>query len=48
MNEMVIQNFVVITVVLRPRLSAVSSRLHVEQSGWDSDFWSLQNWYKEA
>ena len=48
MNEMVIQNVVVIPVVFRPRVAAVSSRLHVEQSGWDSDFWNLQNWYKEA
>jgi hypothetical protein len=29
-------------------VAAVSSRLHVEQSGWDSDFWNLQSWYKEA
>jgi peptide/nickel transport system substrate-binding protein len=48
MNEMVIQNVVVIPVVFRPRVAAVSSRLHVEQSGWDSDFWNLQSWYKEA
>jgi peptide/nickel transport system substrate-binding protein len=48
MNEMVIQNVVVIPVVFRPRVAAVSNRLHVEQSGWDSDFWNLQNWYREA
>jgi peptide/nickel transport system substrate-binding protein len=48
MNEMVIQNVVVIPVVFRPRVAAVSNRLHVEQSGWDSDFWALQNWYREG
>jgi peptide/nickel transport system substrate-binding protein len=48
MNELVIQNVVVIPVVFRPRVAAVSNALHVEQSGWDSDFWSLQNWYKES
>jgi peptide/nickel transport system substrate-binding protein len=48
MNEMVIQQVVVIPVVFRPRVAAVSNRLHVEQSGWDSDFWNLQNWFKEA
>jgi peptide/nickel transport system substrate-binding protein len=48
MNELVIQNVVVIPVVFRPRVAAVSSKMHVEQSGWDSDFWNLQNWYKEA
>ena len=48
MNELVIQNVVVIPVVFRPRVAAVSSRLHAEQSGWDSDFWALQNWYREG
>jgi peptide/nickel transport system substrate-binding protein len=48
MNELVIQNVVVIPVVFRPRVAAVSKRLHVEQSGWDSDFWNLQSWYREA
>jgi peptide/nickel transport system substrate-binding protein len=48
MNDLVIQNVVVIPVVQRPRVAAVSSRLRVEQSGWDSDFWSLQNWYREG
>jgi len=29
-------------------VAAVSSRLRVEQSGWDSDFWALHNWYREG
>jgi peptide/nickel transport system substrate-binding protein len=48
MNELVIQNVVVIPVVFRPRVAAVSNAMRVEQSGWDSDFWNLQNWYREA
>jgi peptide/nickel transport system substrate-binding protein len=48
MNELVIQNFVVIPVVFRPRVAAVSNTLRAEQSGWDSDFWALQNWYREG
>ena len=48
MNEMVIQNGVVIPVVWRPRVRAISSKLRLEQSGWDSDFWNLHNWYREA
>jgi len=48
MNELVIQNVVVIPVVFRPRVAAVSNRMHVEQSGWDSDFWNLPNWYREG
>jgi peptide/nickel transport system substrate-binding protein len=48
MNDLVIQNVVVIPVVFRPRVAAVSNRMHVEQSGWDSDFWNLANWYREG
>jgi peptide/nickel transport system substrate-binding protein len=48
MNEMVIANVVVIPVVFRPRVAAVANTLRVEQSGWDSDFWNVQNWYREA
>jgi peptide/nickel transport system substrate-binding protein len=48
MNELVIQNVVVIPVVFRPRVSAVANAMRVEQSGWDSDFWNLPNWYREA
>jgi len=48
MNEMVIQNVVVIPVVFRPRVAAVGNAMRVEQSGWDSDFWNLQNWYRET
>jgi peptide/nickel transport system substrate-binding protein len=48
MNDLVIQNVVVIPVVQRPSVSAVSSRLRLERSGWDSDFWALHNWYREG
>jgi len=48
MNELVIQNVVVIPVVFRPRVAAVANTVRMEQSGWDSDFWALQNWYREA
>jgi len=48
MNELVIQNVVVIPVVFRPRVAAVGNRLRAEQSGWDSDFWALHNWYREG
>jgi peptide/nickel transport system substrate-binding protein len=48
MNELVIQNVVVIPVVFRPRVAAIANTLRMEQSGWDSDFWNLHNWYREA
>jgi peptide/nickel transport system substrate-binding protein len=48
MNEMVIQNIVVIPVVFRPRVAAIANTMRVEQSGWDSDFWNVHNWYREG
>src|SRR5215471_15384818 len=48
MNDLAIQNGVVIPVVWRPRVRAISNKLKLEQSGWDSDFWNLQHWYREA
>ena len=48
MNDLVIQNVVVVPVVFRPRVAAVSNTMRVEQSGWDSDFWNLANWYREG
>ncbi len=48
MNDLVIQNVVVIPVVFRPRVAAISKKLNAVQSGWDSDFWQLAHWHREA
>ena len=49
MNDLAIQEVVVIPVVWRPRVAVISHRLrNAEQSGWDSDFWNLPNWYREG
>ncbi|MDP2625441.1 MAG: ABC transporter substrate-binding protein, partial [Candidatus Rokubacteria bacterium] len=49
MNDLVIQNVVVIPVCWRPRVAAISNRLQgANQSGWDSDYWNLHNWHREA
>jgi hypothetical protein len=29
-------------------VQARNNKLAVRSSGWDSDFWNLQDWYKEA
>jgi peptide/nickel transport system substrate-binding protein len=47
MNDLVIQNVVVIPVLWRNKVHAVSSRLRgLEISGWDSDLATLFNWHK--
>jgi len=49
MNDLVIQNVAVIPLVLRPQVAGISLKLRdVVQSGWDSDFWRLPYWYREA
>jgi peptide/nickel transport system substrate-binding protein len=49
MNDLIIQNVVVIPVVFRPRVAAISNRMRdVVQSGWDGDFWALAYWSKQA
>jgi peptide/nickel transport system substrate-binding protein len=48
MNDMVVENGVVIPVVCRPQVSAISEKLRATLSGWDSTFWNLKDWYREA
>ena len=48
MNDMVIKDVVVIPVVTRPTVSAVGQKLHAPLSGWDSNFYALQDWYRDA
>jgi peptide/nickel transport system substrate-binding protein len=48
MNELVCQNQVVIPVVYRPGVAAVSNKLQVDLSGWDTNMGNLKEWYREA
>jgi peptide/nickel transport system substrate-binding protein len=47
-NDMVIKNVVVIPVVARPGVAALSNKLKANMSGWDNNTWDIQDWYKEA
>jgi peptide/nickel transport system substrate-binding protein len=48
MNDLVCENQVVIPVVFRPKVAAISNRLRAPTSGWDNDLWNLKDWYREA
>ena len=48
LNDLVIQARAVIPVAARPRVAASNLKLKMPESGWDSDFWALQDWYREA
>ena len=48
MNDLVIANRVVIPVVSRPRVRAINLKLKTAESAWDSDFWMVSDWFREA
>jgi peptide/nickel transport system substrate-binding protein len=48
MNDIVCGNQVVIPVVYRPRVAAISSKLQCDISGWDTDMGNVKDWYKDA
>jgi peptide/nickel transport system substrate-binding protein len=49
MNDLLIEDVVLIPVIWRNGVRAVSHKLQgVELSDWDSDFWDLAYWYREA
>ena len=49
MNDMVVQQSIVIPVVWRMVISAVSNKLKgTDITGWDSNFWNLPSWYREG
>ena len=48
MNEILVEQRVVIPLVNRPSVAAVSNRLRAPLSGWDNDVWLLKDWYREA
>jgi peptide/nickel transport system substrate-binding protein len=48
MNDMVVEDGVVIPIVSRPQVYAMSRKLKAVLSGWDNTFWNLQDWYRET
>ena len=48
MNDLVAKSIAVIPDVYRPSVAAVSNKLHVRLSGWDSYIGEFHNWYADA
>ena len=48
MNDIVINDFIVIPLISRPRVRGGNLKLVTTLSGWDLDFSALHNWYREA
>jgi peptide/nickel transport system substrate-binding protein len=39
---------VVVPVVYRPTVEAVSNKLRAPMSAWDNNTWNLRDWYRDA
>ena len=48
LNDLVINAHVIIPVVARPRVRAANLKFHINETGWDSDMWSIHDWYRDA
>jgi len=48
MNDMVVNDYIVIPLISRPRVRGGNVKLVTTLSGWDLDFSALQNWYREV
>ena len=48
MNDLSCGNQVVIPVVYRPTVSAVSNKLQCDISGWDTNLGNIKDWFREA
>ncbi len=48
MNDMVVKDNVIVPLISRPRVRGGNLKLVSTLSGWDLDFSTLQNWYREA
>jgi peptide/nickel transport system substrate-binding protein len=47
LNDLVCGDEAVIPVVYRPRVVAISNKLHASLTGWDNDLWDLASWYRD-
>ncbi len=47
LNDILIKNVVVIPVVTRPAVSAMANSLHAPLSGWDTNTYAIQDWYRD-
>jgi peptide/nickel transport system substrate-binding protein len=48
MNDLVIRNVVVIPVVARRDVTAHVNNLQAPLSGWDTNMYALQDWYRDG
>ena len=48
LNEILIENRIVIPLVNRPAVAAISNKLRAEMTGWDNDVFLIKDWYREG
>jgi peptide/nickel transport system substrate-binding protein len=48
LNDLPVQDHAVLPIVTRPQVTTSRIKLRFTESGWDSSFGALQDWYREA
>ncbi len=48
MNDLVVNDFIIVPLISRPRVRGGALTLVTTLSGWDLDFSALQNWYRQG
>ena len=48
LNELLVEHIVIIPLVNRPIVAALSNKLRAPLSGWDNDVFLIKDWYREA
>jgi peptide/nickel transport system substrate-binding protein len=48
LNEILIENRVIVPIVNRPVVAALSNKLRAPLTGWDNDVYAIKDWYREA
>jgi len=47
-NDLVTGDYIIVPVVARPTVQALNNKLQARISGWDSNLYNLEDWYKDA
>ncbi|MBI5275427.1 MAG: peptide ABC transporter substrate-binding protein [Burkholderiales bacterium] len=48
MNDMVVNDGAILPLISRANVQAAGNRMQTRPSAWDTNYWAIQDWYREA